>query len=126
MAHKLQAEVTRLELLRLQSIRDLTEAKRVEVALYWEKCFFSPEQRRAFLAYYDGKGSISCLHLHGVLIQVNRWGQHCAFWAMGLSPYSVCYRVCKFSVCSRGVFFSPQSKKLWFGQAFQRVCSSRN
>ncbi|XP_048886568.1 protein regulator of cytokinesis 1b isoform X2 [Brienomyrus brachyistius] len=70
----LQAEVTRLEVLRLQSIRDLTEAKRVEVAQYWEKCFFSIEQRRTFVPYYDDDFTEELLNLHES--EVQRLKQH--------------------------------------------------
>nr|XP_023669977.1 protein regulator of cytokinesis 1 isoform X1 [Paramormyrops kingsleyae] len=70
----LQAEVMRLEVLRLQSIRDLTEAKRVEVALYWEKCFLSTEQRRAFVPYYDDDFTEELLNLHES--EVQRLKQH--------------------------------------------------
>ncbi|XP_074092311.1 protein regulator of cytokinesis 1-like [Macrotis lagotis] len=49
----LQSEVDRLEKLKIQNMEKVIEAIRVELALYWEKCFYSQQQREAFTPYYD-------------------------------------------------------------------------
>lgn len=63
---QLEAEVKRLEKLKLQNICNVTAAVREEIASYWVKCFFSADQRQAFLPYYEGKravliGAVSCV-----------------------------------------------------------------
>lgn len=40
----------------MQSMKTVIEAIRAEIALFWEKCFYSEEQRQSFVPYYDGKG----------------------------------------------------------------------
>ncbi|KPP80111.1 regulator of cytokinesis 1-like, partial [Scleropages formosus] len=54
----------RLEELKLRNIQEVIEVIRGEVALYWEKCFFSADQRQAFLPYYDENLTDDLLHLH--------------------------------------------------------------
>lgn len=39
----------------MSSIKSFTEAIRTEIALYWEKCFCSLEQREAFAPYRAGE-----------------------------------------------------------------------
>ena len=56
---QLQAEVQRLEELKLLNIRSVTDAIRSEMAVFWEKCFFSSDQRQAFAPYFSG-GFTSC------------------------------------------------------------------
>lgn len=51
---QLQLEVDRLEELKMQNMKKMIEATRVELARYWEQCFYSQEQRRAFAPYYAG------------------------------------------------------------------------
>lgn len=51
---QLQAEVQRLEELKLLNIRNVTDAIRSEIAVFWEKCFFSTDQRQAFAPYFSG------------------------------------------------------------------------
>jgi len=51
---QLRAEVERLEELKLLNIRNVTDAIRSELAAFWDKCFFSAEQRRAFAPYASG------------------------------------------------------------------------
>lgn len=51
---QLRSEVQRLEELKLLNIRSVTDAIRSEMAVLWEKCFFSAEQRRAFSPYFSG------------------------------------------------------------------------
>ncbi|KAK2842391.1 hypothetical protein Q5P01_012591 [Channa striata] len=48
----LQAEVERLELLKMQSMKSVIEAIRAEIVLLWEKCFYSQEQQQTFAPYY--------------------------------------------------------------------------
>ncbi|XP_019712553.1 protein regulator of cytokinesis 1-like isoform X4 [Hippocampus comes] len=60
----LQAEVQRLELLKLQSMKSVIEAVRNEILLYWETCFYSQEQRQAFLHYHDEDFTEELLNLH--------------------------------------------------------------
>lgn len=60
----LQAEVARLEELKAQNVRRVVEAVRAELAQYWDRCFFGPEQRRAFAPYYDEDYTEGLLQLH--------------------------------------------------------------
>lgn len=48
------SEVHRLEELKLQNIRSVIDAIRSEMAVLWERCFFSAEQRQAFAPYFRG------------------------------------------------------------------------
>lgn len=52
---QLQVEVQRLEDLKLQNLRNVTDAIRSEIAVFWEKCFFSTDQRQAFAPYFSGE-----------------------------------------------------------------------
>lgn len=47
-------EVDRLEELKLQNMKSVVQAMRAELAEYWDKCFYSHEQRKGFSPYYDG------------------------------------------------------------------------
>ncbi|KAM9375381.1 protein regulator of cytokinesis 1-like [Pholidichthys leucotaenia] len=60
----LQAEVERLEVLKMQSIQSVTEAVRAEIALLWGKCFYSPEQQQAFTPYHDEDFTEELLEMH--------------------------------------------------------------
>ncbi|XP_027708016.1 protein regulator of cytokinesis 1 isoform X3 [Vombatus ursinus] len=60
----LQLEVDRLEELKIQNMKKVIEAIRVELAVYWEKCFYSQEQRQAFAPYFDGDYTETLLQLH--------------------------------------------------------------
>ncbi|CAN9499408.1 unnamed protein product [Ophioblennius macclurei] len=60
----LQAEVQRLELLKMQSLKSFTEAIRAEIAVLWEKCFYSEEQQNAFIAYHDDHFTEELLNAH--------------------------------------------------------------
>lgn len=51
---QLQLEVDRLEELKLQNMKSVVQAIRAELAEFWDKCFYSQEQREAFSPYYDG------------------------------------------------------------------------
>ncbi|XP_036590881.1 protein regulator of cytokinesis 1 isoform X2 [Trichosurus vulpecula] len=60
----LQSEVDRLEELKIQNMKKVVEAIRVELTLYWEKCFYSQEQRQAFAPYFDEDYTEILLQLH--------------------------------------------------------------
>ncbi|KAJ8398359.1 hypothetical protein AAFF_G00429290 [Aldrovandia affinis] len=60
----LEAEVRRLEKLKLENICHVTAAVREEIASYWVKCFFGTEQRGAFLPYYEEDVTEEVLRLH--------------------------------------------------------------
>ncbi|RXN20836.1 tetratricopeptide repeat 17 [Labeo rohita] len=62
--HQLQAEVKRLEELKIKNIQNVTEAIRNEIAVFWDKCFYSADQRQAFVPYYDDDFSEELLSLH--------------------------------------------------------------
>ncbi|TRY65425.1 hypothetical protein DNTS_021895 [Danionella cerebrum] len=63
----LQAEVKRLEELKQQNVQRVTELIRLDIAVFWDKCFYSADQRKAFLPYYDeellGLHDAEILHL---------------------------------------------------------------
>ncbi|XP_075894653.1 protein regulator of cytokinesis 1b isoform X4 [Nelusetta ayraudi] len=65
----LQTEVHRLEELKLQNIRNVIDAIRSEIAVLWEKCFFSAEQRQAFAPYFSEDFTEELLTLHDAEIQ---------------------------------------------------------
>lgn len=50
----LKLEVDRLEELKMQNIKQVIETIRVELAQFWDQCFYSQEQRQAFAPYYSG------------------------------------------------------------------------
>ncbi|XP_034032076.1 protein regulator of cytokinesis 1-like isoform X2 [Thalassophryne amazonica] len=60
----LKAEVQRLEVLKMKSMESITVAIRAEIALFWERCFYSPEQCQSFAAYYDDNFNEELLSLH--------------------------------------------------------------
>ncbi|XP_037365799.1 protein regulator of cytokinesis 1 isoform X2 [Talpa occidentalis] len=60
----LQLEVGRLEELKMQNMKKVIEAIRVELAQYWDRCFYSQEQREAFAPYHDEDYTESLLQLH--------------------------------------------------------------
>ncbi|XP_008302137.1 protein regulator of cytokinesis 1b isoform X1 [Stegastes partitus] len=70
----LQAEVQRLEELKLLNIRNVTEAIRSEVAVFWEKCFFSIDQRQDFAPYFSEDFTEELLSLHDA--EIERLKQH--------------------------------------------------
>lgn len=55
LSFQLQAEVQRLEVLKMQSMKSFIEAIRAEIALFWERCFCSQEQQQAFVPYHAGE-----------------------------------------------------------------------
>ncbi|XP_021120487.1 protein regulator of cytokinesis 1 isoform X7 [Heterocephalus glaber] len=60
----LQLEADRLEELKMQNMKKVIEAIRVELAQYWDRCFYSQEQREAFAPYYAEDYTESLLQLH--------------------------------------------------------------
>ncbi|XP_025916574.1 protein regulator of cytokinesis 1 isoform X6 [Apteryx rowi] len=60
----LQLEVDRLEELKLQNMKAVILAIRAELADYWDKCFYSQEQRDVFSPYYDEDYTETLLQLH--------------------------------------------------------------
>uniref|UniRef100_A0AAQ5Y3U5 Protein regulator of cytokinesis 1b n=1 Tax=Amphiprion ocellaris TaxID=80972 RepID=A0AAQ5Y3U5_AMPOC len=70
----LQAEVQRLEELKLLNIRNVTEAIRSEIAVFWEKCFFSIDQRQDFSPYFSEDFTEDLLSLHDA--EILRLRQH--------------------------------------------------
>ncbi|XP_048811669.1 protein regulator of cytokinesis 1 isoform X4 [Lagopus muta] len=62
----LKLEVDRLEELKLQNMKSVVQAIRVELAKYWDKCFYSQEQRDAFSPYHDEDYTEALLQLHDI------------------------------------------------------------
>ncbi|XP_006867199.1 PREDICTED: protein regulator of cytokinesis 1 [Chrysochloris asiatica] len=60
----LQLEVDRLEELKMLNMKKVIEAIRVELAQFWDQCFYSQEQRQAFAPYYDEDYTENLLQLH--------------------------------------------------------------
>lgn len=60
----LQEEVSRLEELKLQNIRNVVNGIRKELSSYWDKCFFSNAQRQMFTPYYNDNCTEEILQLH--------------------------------------------------------------
>ena len=52
---QLEAEGRRLMELKQLNMQNVTEAIRSEIAVLWEKCFFSSDQQQAFVPYYSSK-----------------------------------------------------------------------
>ncbi|XP_029316733.1 protein regulator of cytokinesis 1b isoform X2 [Cottoperca gobio] len=70
----LQAEFQRLEELKMLNICNVTDAIRSEIAVFWEKCFFSIDQRQDFAPYFSEIFTEELLSLHDAEIQ--RLKQH--------------------------------------------------
>ncbi|XP_053175669.1 protein regulator of cytokinesis 1-like [Scomber japonicus] len=60
----LQAEVKRLEVLKMQSLKSFIEAIRAEISLLWESCYYSQEQKQAFLPFQDDDFTEELLNRH--------------------------------------------------------------
>ncbi|XP_022612059.1 protein regulator of cytokinesis 1-like isoform X3 [Seriola dumerili] len=60
----LQVEVQRLQVLKMQSMKSVIESIRAEIALFWERCFYSQEQQQAFIPYHDDDFTEELLNLH--------------------------------------------------------------
>ncbi|XP_063781916.1 protein regulator of cytokinesis 1 isoform X1 [Pseudophryne corroboree] len=70
----LQEELDRLQELKLQNIKIFIEVIRAELSAYWDKCFYSNEQRQTFAPFYDVDYSEDLLALHDV--EINRIKQY--------------------------------------------------
>ncbi|XP_052528629.1 protein regulator of cytokinesis 1 isoform X3 [Tympanuchus pallidicinctus] len=62
----LKLEVDRLEELKLQNMKSVVQAIRAELAEYWDKCFYSQEQRDAFSPFHDEDYTEALLQLHDI------------------------------------------------------------
>ncbi|XP_070686621.1 protein regulator of cytokinesis 1-like [Pempheris klunzingeri] len=60
----LQADLHRLEVLKMQSMKSVIEAIRAEIGLLWEKSFYSQEQQQAFVPYHADDFTEDLLNLH--------------------------------------------------------------
>uniref|UniRef100_A0A2K5QGF5 Protein regulator of cytokinesis 1 n=1 Tax=Cebus imitator TaxID=2715852 RepID=A0A2K5QGF5_CEBIM len=60
----LQLEVDRLEERKMQNLKKLIEATRVELAQHWDQCFYSQEQRQAFAPFHTEEYTENLLQLH--------------------------------------------------------------
>ncbi|XP_055789153.1 protein regulator of cytokinesis 1-like isoform X1 [Salvelinus fontinalis] len=60
----LEAECRRLDELKMKNMENVLETIRAEVSLFWERCHYSLEQRRAFTPYYDVDLTVELLNLH--------------------------------------------------------------
>eukprot|EP00079_Xenopus_tropicalis_P033682 XP_017947453.1 PREDICTED: protein regulator of cytokinesis 1 isoform X4 [Xenopus tropicalis] len=60
----LQEEFDRLQELKLQNIKRIVEAIRLEISSYWDKCFYSAAQRQAFVPFSseDYNEDLLCIH----------------------------------------------------------------
>ncbi|XP_056428003.1 protein regulator of cytokinesis 1 isoform X2 [Hyla sarda] len=65
----LQEEVDRLHELKLQNIKNVIEVIRTELSSYWDKCFYSNEQRQGFAPFYDEDYCEDLLSLHDAEIE---------------------------------------------------------
>uniref|UniRef100_A0A4W5PB39 Protein regulator of cytokinesis 1b n=1 Tax=Hucho hucho TaxID=62062 RepID=A0A4W5PB39_9TELE len=70
----LEAEGRRLMELKLLNMRNVTEAIRSEIAVLWEKCFFSSDQQQAFVPYFSDDFTEELLGLHDA--EILRLKQH--------------------------------------------------
>ncbi|XP_045564071.1 protein regulator of cytokinesis 1 isoform X6 [Salmo salar] len=70
----LEAEGRRLMELKRLSMRNVTEAIRSEIAVLWEKCFFSSDQQQAFVPYFSNDFTEELLGLHEA--EILRLKQH--------------------------------------------------
>ncbi|XP_074850659.1 protein regulator of cytokinesis 1-like isoform X2 [Carettochelys insculpta] len=59
-----EEELLHLEELKRENMKAVVAKVRQELHAYWEKCFFSPEQRSAFLPYYDDNFTEDLLYQH--------------------------------------------------------------
>uniref|UniRef100_A0A8C7QKG1 Protein regulator of cytokinesis 1b n=1 Tax=Oncorhynchus mykiss TaxID=8022 RepID=A0A8C7QKG1_ONCMY len=70
----LEAEGRRLMELKQLNMQNVTEAIRSEIAVLWEKCFFSSDQQQAFVPYYSNDFTEQLLGLHEA--EILRLKQH--------------------------------------------------
>ncbi|XP_022080595.1 protein regulator of cytokinesis 1-like isoform X2 [Acanthaster planci] len=60
----LREEFARLEELKMQNLKRVTQASREEIALWWDKCYFSRQQRNEFAGFYDDEFTEELLLQH--------------------------------------------------------------
>ncbi|XP_038046048.1 protein regulator of cytokinesis 1-like isoform X2 [Patiria miniata] len=60
----LRQELARLEELKIQNLKRVTEASREEIALWWDKCYYSRLQRNDFAGFYDDEFTEELLLQH--------------------------------------------------------------
>uniref|UniRef100_A0A8V5HHX8 Uncharacterized protein n=1 Tax=Melopsittacus undulatus TaxID=13146 RepID=A0A8V5HHX8_MELUD len=65
----LQLEADQLEEMKLQNMKSVVQAIRAELAVYWDKCFYTQEQREGFSAYYDEDYTETLLELHDAEVE---------------------------------------------------------
>ncbi|XP_061078452.1 protein regulator of cytokinesis 1-like [Conger conger] len=65
----LQAELSRLEEMKLGRIRDLIKGIRLEIASYWDLCFLSAEEQQAFIPYCSDDFTEELLAVHRAELQ---------------------------------------------------------
>lgn len=51
---QLKVEIAKCEKLKFDNIQRFVEGMRKEIVEWWDKCFFSREQREDFTAYFNG------------------------------------------------------------------------
>lgn len=62
--NSLQAELQLLEDMKKKNIERVIRTIRSEIVKFWEKCYYSPEQRQAFTSYYSDDMDEIVLHDH--------------------------------------------------------------
>lgn len=74
----------------MQNMKKVIEATRVELAQYWDQCFYSQEQRQAFAPYYAGSYKsdlrVTADVRRHVLPLLNRYG--CVFKPFSINCHS--------------------------------------
>ncbi|KAG5270174.1 hypothetical protein AALO_G00189610 [Alosa alosa] len=68
----LQEELVRMEALKRKNICSVVTSIREEIAILWDKCFYSMEQRQTFGAYYDDDFTEELLSCHDAEIVLLR------------------------------------------------------
>ncbi|XP_034540986.1 protein regulator of cytokinesis 1-like isoform X2 [Notolabrus celidotus] len=66
----LRVEVQRLDVLKMQSMKSVIESIRAEIALFWERCFYSQEKQHAFVSYHSDDFTEELLDLHEAEVQI--------------------------------------------------------
>lgn len=55
---QLREEIGRCELLKLKNMKQVTDATRTELQQWWDRCYFSKDQRDKFTAFASGESLI--------------------------------------------------------------------
>lgn len=69
----LKSEIAACELLKFQNIRRFIDGIRSELCSWWDKCYFSKEQRALFKACGEGTYSLHCLDTDIVNLCENKY-----------------------------------------------------